>query len=85
LDPRPVPFPLIAALSKDLTIYTYRLSLITGNPERLQRVKTWILERLENGALKPAIARIFPFKQMAEAHRYMESSEQIGKIVVSVP
>ncbi|MDB6065409.1 MAG: Alcohol dehydrogenase zinc-binding domain protein [Pedosphaera sp.] len=85
LDPRPAPFPMIAALSKDLTIYAYRLSLITGNLERLQRVKTWILERLESGALKPAIARIFPFKQMVEAHRYMESSEQIGKIVVSVP
>ena len=85
LDPRPVPFPLLAALSKDLSIYTYKLTLITGNPERLERVKTWISKRLESGELKPTIARTFPFNQMIEAHRYMESSEQIGKIVVTVP
>ncbi len=77
LDPRPVPFPLLAALSKDLSIYTYNLTLITGNPERLERVKTWISKRLESGELKPTIARTFPFNQMGvEAHRYMESSEQ---------
>jgi len=28
---------------------------------------------------------MFPFAQIVEAHRYMESNEQIGKIVVSVP
>jgi NADPH:quinone reductase-like Zn-dependent oxidoreductase len=85
LDPRPVPFPLLAALSKDLSIFTYKLTLITGNPERLERVKTWISKRLESGELKPTIARTFPFDQMGEAHRYMESNEQIGKIVVTVP
>jgi NADPH:quinone reductase-like Zn-dependent oxidoreductase len=85
LDPRPVPFPLIPALAKDLTFRTYKMSMITGNPERLEHLKAWITERLENGELKPKIARVFPFKQMVEAHRYMESSEQIGKIVVSVP
>ena len=85
LDPRPVPFPVIPALTKDLTFYAYKLTLITGNPERLERVKTWILEHLRSGALKPTIARVFPFNQMVEAHRYMESSEQIGKIIVSVP
>jgi NADPH:quinone reductase-like Zn-dependent oxidoreductase len=61
------------------------MSLITGNPQRLERVKAWITERLESGELKPVIARVFPFKQMVEAHRYMESNEQMGKIVVSVP
>jgi NADPH:quinone reductase len=85
LDPRPVPFPLITALAKDLTFRTYKMGLLTGNPERLEHLKAWITERLESGALKPKIARVFPFKQMVEAHRYMESSEQIGKIVVSVP
>lgn len=85
LDTRPAPFPLLHALAKDLTIRTYKLSLIAGNPEKLARAKAWILERLENGTLKPVIAKVFPFERMADAHRYMESNEQIGKIVVSVP
>ena len=85
LDPTPVPFPLIPALAKDLTIRAYKLTLITARAERLERAKAWILERLESGALKPKIARVFPFDQVVEAHRYMESNEQIGKIVISVP
>jgi NADPH:quinone reductase-like Zn-dependent oxidoreductase len=36
------------------------------------------------GVVKPRIDRVFPFAQIVEAHRYMESNEQIGKIVVTV-
>jgi NADPH:quinone reductase-like Zn-dependent oxidoreductase len=59
--------------------------LITVRAERLERAKAWILEHLESGVLKPKIARVFPFDQVVHAHRYMESNEQIGKIVISVP
>ena len=76
---------MIPALAKDLTFRVYKITLITTNPERMATAKTWILEHLESGALKPVIARLFPFHQMVEAHRYMESNEQIGKIVVTVP
>jgi NADPH:quinone reductase-like Zn-dependent oxidoreductase len=85
LDPRPAPYPLFTALGKNLTLRSYTLGLIVGNPERLERAKTWILQRIATGALKPKIARVFPFAQMVEAHRFMESNEQVGKIVVTVP
>ena len=35
------------------------------------------------GKLKPIIARTFTLDQIVDAHRYMESNEQIGKIVVT--
>ncbi len=38
----------------------------------------------EKGALKPIIDRVFPLKEAAAAHRYMESNQSIGKIVLSV-
>ena len=85
LSPEPTPFPLLAGISKCLTFRTYALMLITTNPERLARAKAWVLGGLEKGKLKPVISKIFTFRQMADAHRYMESSEQIGKIVVTVP
>jgi hypothetical protein len=34
------------------------------------------------GNFKPRIDRVFPFAEIVEAHRYMESNEQIGKIAV---
>ncbi len=39
---------------------------------------------LGNLALKPLIYRVLPLTQAAEAHRIMESSEHIGKIVLLV-
>ena len=37
-----------------------------------------------NTVLRPVIDRIFPFEQAADAVRYMESGEKIGKIVIKV-
>jgi NADPH2:quinone reductase len=45
------------------------------------RQKAWPL--LENGSVKPVICKEFPFSEAAEAHRLMESSAHIGKIVLT--
>ena len=39
---------------------------------------------VEDGALRPALDRIFPLAQAAEAHGRMESGEHVGKIVLAV-
>jgi len=43
-----------------------------------------VYKQLAAGKLKPVIARTFSLEQIVEAHRYMESNDQIGKIVVTV-
>jgi NADPH:quinone reductase-like Zn-dependent oxidoreductase len=84
LDPRPTPYPLFAAIRKGLTIRAYTLFEITTDPERSARAQTFVTEGLTAGALKPIIAKTFKLDEIVEAHRYMESNEQIGKIVVTV-
>ncbi|WP_457588074.1 zinc-dependent alcohol dehydrogenase family protein [Ensifer canadensis] len=84
LSPEPTPFPLFTVLGKALTLRGYLVHEILGDPERLEAAKTFIIGGLESGALKPAIARVFPFEQIVEAHRYLEANEQFGKIVVTV-
>jgi NADPH:quinone reductase len=46
------------------------------------REKIWPL--IEAGRIKPEIYKTFPLEQAAEAHRLMESSQHIGKIVLTV-
>ena len=46
------------------------------------RREVWPL--LESGQVKPLIYRRLPLRDAAEAHRLMESSEHIGKIVLTV-
>lgn len=84
LSAEPTPFPLWTVLRKALTLRGYLVHEITGDPARLAVAKAFILDGLVSGALKPVIARAFPFGEIMAAHRYLESNEQFGKIVVTV-
>jgi len=53
-----------------------------GDIARSLREKIWPL--IDAGKIKPVIYRTFPLTQAAEAHRLMESSQHIGKIVLTV-
>jgi NADPH:quinone reductase-like Zn-dependent oxidoreductase len=59
-------------------------SFISLRPERFARARDLITRGLESGHLRPVISRTFPLSQIAEAHRFLESNQQIGKIVVTV-
>jgi len=79
------PLPLVPALQKALTIRGYWLAETTmTTPERFARAKSYVYERLNAGEFKPKVAKTFPFDAVVEAYRYMESNEQIGKIVLTV-
>jgi NADPH:quinone reductase-like Zn-dependent oxidoreductase len=85
LSTEPTPLPLLTVLVKGLTIRGYSQSMeVTTDPTRRERGKRFINEGLADGSLKPIIARTFPLEQIVEAHRYMESNQQFGKIVVTV-
>jgi NADPH:quinone reductase-like Zn-dependent oxidoreductase len=84
LSPEPTPLPLFDMLAKWVTIRGYVMLEITGDPERLERAKMFINAGLADGSFKPVIAKTFPLDKIVEAHRYLESNQQIGKIVVTV-
>jgi NADPH:quinone reductase-like Zn-dependent oxidoreductase len=84
LSASPTTFPLFSALAKGLTVRGYTMFEIVRDPERLARGKRFIYNGIESGALKPIIDRTFPLESIVEAHQYMESNQQKGKIVVTV-
>jgi NADPH:quinone reductase-like Zn-dependent oxidoreductase len=84
LAPEPTPFPLFTALGKGLSIRGYTLREVLFDLKLKAKAEKYVFDRVESGKFKPRIDRVFPFAQIVEAHRYMESNEQIGKIVVTV-
>ncbi len=84
LSSEPTPFPLFNVLGKSLTLKGYLYSEIVSDDAALARAKAFIVDGLDKGTLAPKIAKVFPFAQIQEAHRYLESNEQIGKVVVTV-
>ena len=43
-----------------------------------------VTELIETGALRPVIDRQYPLEEMAEAHRYAETEQKLGNIVIVV-
>jgi len=84
LAPEPTPFPLFTALSKGLSVRGYTLREVLFDPKLRAKAQQYVFDHLEAGDFKPRIDRVFPFSEIVEAHGYMESNEQIGKIVVTV-
>ena len=59
-------------------------SEVVRDADAFARAKTFILDGLTSGVLAPKIARTFPLEQIRDAHDFLESNEQVGKIVVTV-
>ena len=67
---------------------------ITGSTLRIRSVeqkgaiaaalRTHIWPLVESGAIRPVIHKTFPLRAAADAHRLMESSDHIGKIVLTL-
>ena len=52
----------------------------TATDEHLRAVT----ELVEAGELRPVIDRQYPLEQMAEAHRYADTEQKLGNIVIVV-
>jgi NADPH:quinone reductase-like Zn-dependent oxidoreductase len=85
LSGQPTPFPLFTALGNNLTVRGYTLGEITLDPALLPTATKYIFDRLADKRFVPKIAKTFAFNEIVEAYRYLESNQQIGKVVVTVP
>ena len=84
LDVKPTMLPPATLLAKSLTLRGYLVHEVTQDLDRLSAATTKIFAGLASGELKPAISRVFPLQEIADAYRFLESNEQIGKVVVTV-
>ena len=67
-----------------LSLRGWVASFIWNHPDRFARATDLVLRGLTGGQLKAVIDKTFPLDEIVEAHRYLESNQQIGKVVVTV-
>lgn len=77
-------FPYGEAVLKGLSVRGYLVFEVIHDARRFAAARAFVESGLRAGTLRPVIARTFDFEQMVEAHRFMESNQQFGKIVVTV-
>lgn len=93
-------FVLVGRMSQELDVtfnvktVMYKRLVITGVSLRGQSVKrkSYVVRQVEklawpllsNGTLSPIVDTVFPLAQAADAHRLLESSKHIGKVMLQV-
>jgi NADPH:quinone reductase-like Zn-dependent oxidoreductase len=76
-------YPHWSAALKGLSLRGWVASQIWNHPQRFARFRDLILQGLAGGHLHPVIAKTFALDDIVEAHRYLESNQQVGKIIVT--
>jgi len=78
-------FPTLGpSIGKGLALRGYLVFEIVFDQERLARARDFILSGYMEGDFAPQISKVFPFEQIVQAHEYLESNQQLGKVVVEV-
>jgi NADPH:quinone reductase-like Zn-dependent oxidoreductase len=84
LDTRPTEIPPFDIFARDLTVRGLALPALTRDDAKLADLKAFVTSGLADGSLSPVVARTFAFDKIADAHRFIEAGEQVGKVVVTV-
>jgi NADPH:quinone reductase-like Zn-dependent oxidoreductase len=84
LSMQPTPFPTRGVLWKGLSMRGYSLTEIRRDPQLLKSAKQYVFDRLSDGRFHAKIAKTFPLAQSREAYEYLESNQQVGKVVITV-
>jgi NADPH2:quinone reductase len=92
LGGRATPYPLATGFARNFTLRTFLVYNYSGLPDfgiprdeaAFARAVKFIQLNLAKGILKPLIAKTFPLNRIRQAHEYMQSNRQLGKIVVVV-
>lgn len=77
---------LSAVLRRRLTVTgsTLRPRSVAFKEAIAKRLREVVWPLIESGRVKPMLFRTFPLAQAADAHRLMESSQHVGKIVLTI-
>lgn len=67
----------------NITLRGFSADLLIRQPGARRRLVDYVSSGLARGALRAVIDRTFALADIVEAHRYLESNEQLGKIVVT--
>ena len=78
-----IDFSRVMVRRQTITGSTLRPQSDAAKTEIATALKTQIWPLLENGTVKPIVHKTFPLNQAADAHALMESSQHIGKIILT--
>ena len=77
---------VLPIMLKRLTVTgsTLRARSVEQKAEIAEQLRTQVWPMLDSGKLKPVIDSVYPMDQVGDAHRHLESSSHIGKVLLQI-
>jgi len=77
---KPIFPPNLMSINKG--IFGFNLGTLTGKESYFKKAALELLKLNGDGVLKPVIGKVFPFQGIVEAHRWLQTRQSVGKVVV---
>lgn len=77
------PFDPLSMINRNRGVFGLHLGHLWDERARLQPLMDLLMTELGAGRLSPVVARTFPLERAADAHRFIESRANIGKVVLT--
>jgi NADPH:quinone reductase-like Zn-dependent oxidoreductase len=77
------PFDPLSLVNRNRGVFGLNLAHLWDERSRLQPLMDLIMTELNSGRLTPIVARTFPLERAADAHRFVQSRANIGKVVLT--
>jgi NADPH:quinone reductase-like Zn-dependent oxidoreductase len=76
-------FRPLSLMNNNRAVMGLNLGHLWGESRQLRWAMELVLQELAAGRLKPVVAKTFPLESAADAHRYLQSRANIGKVVLT--
>jgi NADPH:quinone reductase-like Zn-dependent oxidoreductase len=77
-------FRPLSLMNHNRAVLGLNLGHLWGEAGQLRGAMDLLLQDLAVGRLRPVVAKTFPLERAADAHRYLQSRSNIGKVVLTV-
>jgi NADPH:quinone reductase-like Zn-dependent oxidoreductase len=76
-------FKPLSLMNRNRGVFGLNLAHLWEERQQLAQAMRLLLEDLQRGQLRPVVARTFPLRHAADAHRYLQSRANIGKVLLT--
>jgi len=77
-------FTPLSLMNRNRGVFGLNVGHLWDERRQLADAITFLLGEVAAGRLRPVVARTFPLERAADAHRFMQSRSNIGKVILTV-
>jgi NADPH:quinone reductase-like Zn-dependent oxidoreductase len=76
-------FRPMSLMNRNRGVFGLNMGHLWTERDRLAKQMASVMDDMRAGRLRPIVARTFPLEQTADAHRFIQSRQNIGKVVLT--